>query len=97
MVAVQPALGSGNYTMSKSEMEWYESNSSEVLIERLVHYASALSKLGSCAVTSDLRGVLDDADRPIFHDAVHLNDHGNRIVASAIFEESYPVVKRHDP
>ena len=97
MVAVQPALGSGNYTMSKSEMEWYESNNSEVLIERLVHYASALSKLGSCAVTSDLRGVLDDADRPIFHDAVHLNDHGNRIVASAIFEKSYPVVKRHDP
>ena len=95
MVTVQPILGSGNYTMSKSEMESYESNNNKILVERLAHYASALPNLDSCAITSDLRGALDGADRPIFYDAGHLNDYGNELVASAIFEESYPVVKRH--
>ena len=94
IVIVQPALGSGNYTMSKSEMELYERGSDDVLIERLAHYASALSSLDSCANTVDLRGVLDDVDRPIFHDGAHLNDYGNEIVASAIFDESYPTVMK---
>ena len=92
IVIVQPALGSGNYTMSKSEMELYERGSDDILIERLARYASALPSLDSCANTVDLRGVLDDVDRPIFHDGVHLNDYGNEIVASAIFDESYPTV-----
>ena len=94
IVIVQPALGSGNYTMSKSEMELYERGSDDILIERLARYASALPSLDSCANTVDLRGVLDDVDRPIFHDGVHLNDYGNEIVASAIFDESYPTVMR---
>ena len=94
IVIVQPALGSGNYTMSKSEMELYERGSDDILIERLARYASALPSLDSCANTVDLRGVLDGVDRPIFHDGVHLNDYGNEIVASAIFDESYPTVMR---
>ena len=93
MVIVQPILGSGNYTMNESENEWYELRNNEILVERLAWYANTLSRLDLCAATADMRGVLDDVDRPIFHDAGHLNDYGNKIIASTIFEESFPIVK----
>ena len=93
MVIVQPILGSGNYTMNESEKEWYELRNNEILVERLAGYVNTLPRLDSCAATADMRGVLDNADRPIFYDAGHLNDYGNKIVASAIFEESFPIVK----
>ena len=93
MVIVQPILGSGNYTLNESEKEHYELGNNEILVERLVWYANTLPRLDLCAATADMRGVLDDVDRPIFHDAGHLNDYGNKIIASAIFEESFPIVK----
>ena len=93
MVIVQPILGSGNYTMNESENEWYELRNNEILVERLAWYANALPRLDLCVATADMRGVLDDVDRSIFHDAGHLNDYGNKIIASTIFEESFPIVK----
>lgn len=94
MVLVQPILGSGNYTMREAEVYQYESNNNKVLVERLAYYAEALFKLDSCASTADMRDALDDVSIPIFVDAGHLNDFGNEVVASAIFEESYPIVKK---
>ena len=93
MVIVQPILGSGNYTLNESEKEHYELGNNEILVERLAWYANTLPRLDLCAATADMRGVLDDVDRPIFHDAGHLNDYGNKIIASTIFEESFPIVK----
>ena len=93
MVIVQPILGSGNYTLNESEKEHYELGNNEILVERLAWYVNTLPRLDLCAVTADMRGVLDDVDRPIFYDAGHLNNYGNKIVASAIFEESFPIVK----
>ena len=93
MVIVQPILGSGNYTLNESEKEHYKLGNNEILVERLAEYVNTLPKLDSCTATVDMRGVLDDVDRPIFYDAGHLNDYGNKIIASAIFEESFPIVK----
>ena len=93
LVIVQPILGSGNYTLSESEKEWYEWRNNEILVERLAGYVNALPRLDSCTATADMRDVLDNADRPIFYDAGHVNEYGNKIVASAIFEESFPIVK----
>lgn len=93
MVIVQPILGSGNYTLNESEKELYERRNIEAIIEHIAGYANALPRLDSCTATADMRGVLDDVDRPIFYDAGHLNNYGNKIIASAIFEESFPIVK----
>lgn len=91
MVVTQPILSSNSH-MSEFTKRLYEHNKNELLEERLEHYAKALSDLESCTVTLDLRKVLYDIDRQVYIDAWHLNDFGNKIVASAIFERSYPIV-----
>ena len=92
MVVVQPMLGSGNYTLDSFATWAYHDNHNDVLLERLEHYADALHSFEPCATTLDLRYVLDGVKRPVYFDGGHLNDFGNKIVASAIFEKSYPIV-----
>lgn len=91
MIVTQPILSSGGH-MSEFAKRQYEHDKIELLEDRLEHYAKALSDLESCTVTLDLRKVLYDVDRPVYIDSAHLNDFGNKVVASAIFEKSYPIV-----
>ena len=55
--------------------------------------AQKLNELeNTCDKTSDLGGVFDSTDQPIFWDKVHTNDLGNEILSEKFYELVTPII-----
>ena len=47
-----------------------------------------------CSLTTDFRTIFDDINQPIYLDAIHTGDFGNKIIAEKIYEEILPIVSK---
>jgi len=94
IITVQPALGTGNKTLSPDETNLApyldEHFAIHRVMEDMVYSLNNLEK--NCKKTVDLRNVFDGISEPVFYDPIHTNSFGNRIIAEKIFELSLPVV-----
>jgi len=93
VITVQPIAGSGNYVLTDFSKQQFDMKNNKKILKGLELYAEGLEKLEEhCLETMDLRNVFDKVSSPIYIDSVHLDDHGNEIVAESIFELTVPIV-----
>lgn len=92
IITIQPMVGIGNKTLSKSEYEYSLKLQQTKIPQRLDLFASALNDLDSCTATADLRRSFDGLDIPIYWDYGHMANAGNEIISQKMFEISLPIV-----
>jgi len=96
IVTIQPMVGIGNKTLSKSEYEYSAKLQQTKIPQRLELLASALNKLDSCTKTADLRRSFDGLDIPIYWDYGHMANAGNEIIAHKMYDLSLPIIMNGD-
>ena len=92
IITIQPVLGTGKRIPTDQEKTYGSvintgnSGTYQLFVEQLKELNIF------CTATSDLRGIFDNVSSTIFFDPVHVNSHGNKIVAEAFYEKSLPIV-----
>lgn len=97
IVTIQPIIGTGNKILTAQEFEFYKDPGLKKILDRLELFAQSLDELEfTCSKTADLRTAFDGLEIPIFWDAGHMGNAGNEIIASKMFEISFPLMSKKD-
>jgi len=97
IVTIQPIVGTGNKILTAQEFKFYNDPTLKKLLDRLELFAQSLDDLEfTCSKTADLRTAFDGLEIPIYWDAGHMGNAGNEIIASKMFEISFPFVSKKD-
>lgn len=95
IITIQPFLGTGNKTLTKHEHDYFLKTSNPVILKSYQSYVDQLDNIKNhCTSTADLRGAFDGISEPVYWDAVHVGDMGNKIIAEKLFELANPVLKQ---
>ena len=92
VIFVQPILGTSERTLSEQEFSnFLEVNDTN--LKRLGLFAEALHELKTvCDGTADLRNAFDGIDVPIYWDAGHMANTGNKIISKKMFQVIFPLI-----
>ncbi len=92
VIFVQPILGTSERTLSEQEFSnFLEINDTN--LKRLGFFADALDELKTvCDGTVDLRNAFDGIDVPIYWDAGHMANTGNKIISKKMFQVIFPLI-----
>ena len=100
IIIVQPLPITGHRVLTEQELVNSFSNLS--YLEKSQQYVDSFEKLGNeCTKTADFRGIFDYVLEPIYWDAGHTMDFGNKIIAENTFSiispiyfgKTYPVIQ----
>ncbi len=93
LIVVQPSLMTGDKKLSEYESKYVAKTDLDFATKAtLKGMADSLKSIDSSCKTIDLSRVFDDITEPIYTDIVHVNDHGNRIVAEKLYNITLPVI-----
>lgn len=94
MVILQPELKSGNKILSTSESLIEYNEYDMIRLKTLNEMAKSIGEIQNfCDVAVDWGTAFDGVHEPIFIDAVHMSDSGNKIISKKLFELSLPMIQ----
>ena len=90
IVIIQPSLNQNKKPLSDYEQSIYEKdNHTKKTFNMLIQKSDGLT---NCSKVYDFTNIFENTFSGVYYDTVHLNNHGNKIVAEKIYEKILPVV-----
>ena len=89
-------MGTGEKILTPEEQIHFKKFDHENLIPNYEKYGEKLDEMNkSCTKALDMRNAFDQQKETIFHDAGHVGDQGNKIIAEKIYEEILPIINQN--
>jgi len=90
VVIIQPTLFHGEKPLTQYEQKIYQENLFKIsTFEKIIDMSENLE---NCSLVLNFSDIFENTTDGIYYDRVHLNNHGNKIIASNIYEKILPII-----
>ncbi len=94
IAVLQPILGTGQKSFSNDEKYNFQHLATQQQETLAIINSLKFDESSNCSSTLDLRNIFDNTKTPIFYDPGHMNDKGNEIIASQIYENVKLIIEK---
>ncbi len=97
IIAIQPSIAFGNKVPTPQEekfkIRFLKTEHGRSIINSYPLYLEKLNELKNyCSLTTDMTGIFDHIEGPIYYDWIHTGFTGNKIIAETFYDLSFPIV-----